>query len=135
MSGRSENEKVGMIEIIFGSFFTLGIWAILLIMKVFAVGLVLYPFIRAFGLITISMWLWSKGDNEVMKWERWWKKILGNAVPFVPTLFLTFLWEVHKFNNPKDDSAEKETGAKVLEKKTKRGHKTLPGKTTLKKAA
>lgn len=110
MGGRPDHEKIGLVEIIIGSFFTLSIWIALLVIKLVGIGLVLYVPIRAFGVLIISIWLWWKGDKEVMKLNRWLKKILGNLVPFFPTLFITFLVEVYLFNHPKS--------AKVIKKGT-----------------
>jgi hypothetical protein len=103
IEGKIETEEINRFneaEILVGGFFLLGIDLICILIDITGVGMAVAPFLQAPGTFFSSMWLKSKGDSGNMKLGRQITKYASNALPVVPTLFLSFLIETYIHNHP-----------------------------------
>lgn len=84
-----------------GIFFFGGLDGLAILLDLTGVGLAIAPVIQSFGTLTATLWLWSKGDKNTVKFGRQVAKYAANAIPIVPTLTTAFIIEVQMHNNPK----------------------------------
>ncbi|MEX1014476.1 MAG: hypothetical protein WDZ80_04930 [Candidatus Paceibacterota bacterium] len=96
----SKEKKFNEAEIIIGGLATLGVDAVAFLLDLTAIGYIIATPLQAFTSFMTSLWASSKGDLEAFKAKRQVIKQASNFLPWVPTCFVFFVWEVVKLNNP-----------------------------------
>ena len=97
--------RVSESEIIIGSMFALLVWITGLILELFGIGLVLSPIIESF--FTFGTWLFFKAKNDPYADKLGANLIqyLANAIPFIPSVLISFLVKVYIHNHPEKFAA------------------------------
>ncbi len=100
-----DHNKFSAAEVLLGISFFGGLDSIAILIDITGVGLVIAPVIQSFGTLTQTLWFWSKGDKNSLKFGRQAVKYAANALPIVPTLTIAFFVEAQIHNNPKLQAA------------------------------
>lgn len=96
-----EINKFTEAEMLLGIFFFGGIDGLAILIDLTGVGLAIAPVLQSFGTLTATLWLWSKGDKNTVKFGRQVAKYAANALPLAPTLTIAFIIEAQMHNHPK----------------------------------
>ena len=100
-----KHNKFSEAEMLLGVFFFGGLDVIAILIDVTGVGLVIAPVVQSFATLSQTLWFWSKGDKNAIKFGRQVAKYAANALAVVPTLTIAFIVEAQMHNNPKIKAA------------------------------
>ena len=97
-----EEKKFSTAEVIIGGLFALFIDGMALLLDLIpAIGWLIATVVQAMASVGTTLWLVFKGSKRATKLERQLVKQLSNFLPFVPTVFASFMIEVALHNNPR----------------------------------